>query len=343
MKNNKLRGIFFFLVMVVFVCGTVQATTLQEAARKALDSSTASVIQGEDGWLFLSEELEHLAAGKFWGDEASAVSRAKKKKYADPKPAIVKYNRQLAEKGIILYLMPVPPKALVYPEKLNKELNAETVAADRALYDAFYKELTAEGVKVIDLLPVLAQKRASTKSPLYCLTDSHFSGGGLELFADAVADILKKTDWYGAIPKETLRVTEKQITITGDLSRMSGKEQATEQLSLKIVTRADGSLLTSDPKSPVILLGDSHTLVFQAGGDLHAKGGGLFDLLSAKLGFAVDLLGVRGSGVTPARINLYQRSKKDSSYLDTKKVLIWCFTARDFTGTGGWREIPVAP
>jgi alginate O-acetyltransferase complex protein AlgJ len=54
-------------------------------------------------------------------------------------------------------------------------------------------------------------------------------------------------------------------------------------------------------------------------------------------------VGVRGSGATPARINLYRRSQSDPLYWDTKKLVVWCFTAREFTECGptGWRILPV--
>jgi hypothetical protein len=40
---------------------------------------------------------------------------------------------------------------------------------------------------------------------------------------------------------------------------------------------------------------------------------------------------------------LFQRAKQDAGYLTGKKALIWCFAAREFTGTDGWKKIPVAP
>ncbi len=52
-----------------------------------------------------------------------------------------------------------------------------------------------------------------------------------------------------------------------------------------------GDTVAPDRNSPVILLGDSHNLVFQAGGDMHATGAGLADQLAYELGFAVDLVG----------------------------------------------------
>jgi hypothetical protein len=195
---------------------------------------------------------------------------------------------------------------------------------------------------VIDLLPKLLEQR--DQAQLYCRTDSHYSGAGLELFAAAAAEALKKEGWYEGVAKKEFAATKLPLKINGDLRQMAGGAGSEEDLELQVVTaKGDGKSVESDPNSPVILLGDSHTLVFQAGGDLHAKGAGLFDHLSAGLGFAVDLLGVRGSGVTPARIKLFQRAKQDPNYLAGKKALIWCFAAREFTGAGGWKEIPVAP
>ena len=101
------------------------------------------------------------------------------------------------------------------------------------------------------------------------------------------------------------------------------------------VVQAPGAAL-EDKASPVLLLGDSHTLVFHAGADMHGTGAGLADQLAAELGIAVDVIGVRGSGATPARVNLMRRAKADPAYLAGKKVVIWCFAARDFTESTGW-------
>jgi alginate O-acetyltransferase complex protein AlgJ len=113
---------------------------------------------------------------------------------------------------------------------------------------------------------------------------------------------------------------------------------AAEKIRLRFVTDADGAAPTDWRESPIVLLGDSHTLVFHAGEDMHGTGAGLADQLALELGFPVDVVGVRGSGATPARINLLRR--KDN--LAGKKLVIWCFSAREFTeATGGWRLVPV--
>jgi hypothetical protein len=91
----------------------------------------------------------------------------------------------------------------------------------------------------------------------------------------------------------------------------------------------------------VVLLGDSHTLVFHAGDDMHARGAGLPDQLAVELGTPVDLIGVRGSGATPARVNLLRRARANPDSLPKKKVIVWCFTAREFTESQGWSKVPI--
>jgi SGNH hydrolase-like domain, acetyltransferase AlgX len=339
---KKLIEVCGVLLLFLILATSGGAASLAEKSRELAEQNVGGAVAGVDGWLFLKEELQHLAAGKFWGEAAANASLAKEKSIADPFKAITTYNKLLAERGITLFLMPVPPKALIYPDKLAKGLLPGSGAEAQALYKAFYGELAGAGVKVIDLLPKLVANR--DKAQLYCRTDSHFSGAGLELFAAAAAEAVQKEGWYQGVAKKEFAATKLPLKINGDLRQMAGGTGIEEEIELQVfAAKADGKQLEGDPNSPVILLGDSHTLVFQAGGDLHAKGAGLFDHLSAKLGFAVDLLGVRGSGVTPARIKLFQRAKQDPNYLAGKKALVWCFAAREFTGAGGWKEIPVAP
>jgi hypothetical protein len=339
----KLQLISFLILFGIFTQGSAYAkTSLTDSARAlAAETTESQVVTGIDGWLFLKEELAHIGAGEFWGDAASRATRSAKKEYGDPLPAIVDFNHALAEKGITLYLLVVPPKALVYADKLDPSITE--VKEESRIYERFYSQLEEAGVKALNLLPEL-QERAKEKPNLYCKTDTHFSGDGLLLFARSAAQVIKREGWYDESARIELSRSQQQVSIKGDLAQMKGDNNLREEIEISVVVdKATGNPVESDPGSPVILLGDSHTLVFSAGGDLHAKGAGLFDNLSEELGFAIDLLGVRGSASTPARIKFYQRSKKDGDYLKGKKVLIYCFAARELTGAGGWRTIPVSP
>ncbi len=117
-----------------------------------------------------------------------------------------------------------------------------------------------------------------------------------------------------------------------------------ETLSLRFVgVKKNGVLqpLEPDRASPVLLLGDSHSLIFHAGGDMPARGAGLPDQLALELGFPVDLVAVRGSGATPARATLLRLARADPEYLAGKKLVVWCFGAREFTESTGWAKVPV--
>ena len=119
---------------------------------------------------------------------------------------------------------------------------------------------------------------------------------------------------------------------------LGGSAAGPETLALRFVRGRDGAAVAPSRESPLLLLGDSHTLVFHAGGDMHARGAGLPDQLALELGFPVDLVGVRGSGATPARINLARR--KDG--LAGKKLVVWTFGARELSEAAqGWAKVPV--
>ena len=130
---------------------------------------------------------------------------------------------------------------------------------------------------------------------------------------------------------------------SGDLTALlsgGAKKRETETIRVRSVTEKAGAGVAPDANSPLLLLGDSHTLVFH---DFLAERAGLLDQLALELGFAADRIGTRGSGATPVRMSLYRQSIKDADYLAKKKVVVWCFTAREFIEAAqGWPILPVA-
>ena len=312
------------------------AATFRDRCAALAAEGDSLAVSGIDGWAFLRAELRHLGVGPFWGADAAKVSRAKPAQ-ADPLPAIVDFHEQLAARGITLVLMPVPCKAAIYPEKLGQPVAAGRVdAAARQFYEA----LAAKGVGVLDLADGFLAAKADDASagPVFCRTDTHWSPRGCEIAAAAVANRIKDlagtAGWLAGPPGGFSAATEDR-SIAGDLA--AGGDP--EVLPARVVTRAAGS--TEDKASPVLLLGDSHVLVYHAGGELHGTSAGLADQLASELGIPVDVIGVRGSGATPARINLLRRAKPDPAYLAGKKVVVWCFAAREFTESSGWAVVPL--
>jgi alginate O-acetyltransferase complex protein AlgJ len=194
----------------------------------------------------------------------------------------------------------------------------------------FYDTLRSNGVEVIDLAPDLLA--AKSNGPLYCERDTHWNGRAITIAARKLAGLLK------GITQKTLSLDtqDESVEIQGDL----GGDK--EKVALRFVTlRGQAGSVQPDRASPILILGDSHVLVFHDGGDMHATGAGLPDQLAFELGAPVDVLAVRGSGATSARVSLARRARANSDYLAGKKVIIWCFGARELTQADAWKLIPL--
>jgi hypothetical protein len=312
----------------------------------ATHANETPVVQGSKGWYFLPGELRHVSVGKFWGPEAAAVSKATNPNNADPLPAILDFKKQLDAAGIDLILVPVPAKVFVYPEAITGgDPTGPAPARMDTFHQQFYDELKKDGVTVVDLLPDLLAQRNGPDGAMFCKQDTHWSGMATVLAADKIAALLKDKPWLAAAPKIKTSSSLHDTEITGDLWGMiTANPPAKETVKLRFVGTDGSSGMTAiptDKESPVLLLGDSHTLVFHDGGDMLATGAGLADQLTNDLGIAVDLIGVRGSGATPSRINLMRKIHGDPTYLAKKKVVIWCFTVREFTEGSGWSKVPI--
>ena len=313
------------------------------AARvSVLEKGSAGAVAGSKGWVFLTAELRFLSVGQFWGSQAAKVSRSSKAEWADPLAAITDFQKQLKAKGVDLLLVPVPPKAAIYPEDIVPDFPAG--GGDAAPYLArFYTELESAGVDVLDLTATFKKNRGSERGEVYCRTDSHWSGLGCVLAAQAIAERIKSKLPTGSLGK-TFSADWKAAVIKGDLADLlppGAKKPGEETIAVRVVSeKCSDAALEADAKSPLLLMGDSHTLVFH---DFFAQRAGLLDQLAAETGIVPDLIGTRGSGATTVRLTLYRKSLKDPEYLAKKKLIIWCFTAREFTeASQGWQKAPVA-
>src|SRR3954469_23312095 len=153
-----------FFCALCFLTASVSRLAAQDFAAElatkvqSLEKTKAAAVAGSDGWLFFGGELRLLSLGQFWGDNAAKVSRAHKPELADPLPAILDFHQQLKTRGIDLIVVPVPPKAAVYPEKIVPGFDVR--ANNPALVlGQFYDELRAAGIDVLDLSPLFVQKR----------------------------------------------------------------------------------------------------------------------------------------------------------------------------------------
>lgn len=299
----------------IAVLAASRALETDAILKDCLESTQSSAIEGVEGWRFLAAEIKHLLAGD--------PSEDPKK----PLEAVVDFNDQLKRLGVRLIVVPIPAKATVHPEFLDSRLKDESLSAPEA---GFYESLRAKGVEVLDLAPEFAS--AKSKGTLYCARDTHWNGSAIALAAQKLAEMLQ-----GVTPKSlALEVSEESVEIQGDLGGHK------ENIVLRFVhPQGQAGRVQPDRASPILVLGDSHVLVFHDGGDMHAAGAGLSDQLAFALGAPVDVLGVRGSGATSARVSLARRARASSDYLNRKEVIIWCFGARELTQAEAWKLVPL--
>ena len=310
-----------------------------EIVQRSIGNQQTTII-GRKGWFFFLPELQHLVAGPFWGENAKKVSNISNPDYADPLPAILDFKAQLDSVNIDLLLVPVPAKAAIYPEMLvtgtDIPIKRTELISLFSQHRQFYRLLRQKGVQVLDLTEVFLDHRS--KYQVYCRQDTHWSSHACLLAAKEIGRTIGNPDWRKrAVNQTPYRLSTVQVEIVGDLGVSLSPASDKEVLTITVVSQDNGTTIKPCRKSPVLLLGDSHNLVFHAGGDMYVQGAGLADHLAHRLGFPVDLVAVRGSGATPARLSLFRR--RDN--LAGKRLVIWCFTVREFTEGQGWRKVPV--
>lgn len=292
---------FFSVVLVAFA--------------RAAGAPAVAPIEGSEGWLFLP--AEQTFAGKLMAPDLAA-------QVAPAVDVIADFQTQLQAEDIALLVVPVPPRFVMAPDAAG--VSAADAAAMRAGWEKILADLRARGITVLDL----AADFSAAPADFYCRRDTHWSGRGIERAADGIAAWLEDAADLksGAAPVGSWKKQE----IKGDLG---GDPEAVD------LWFAAGPFTADNRAHPLVLLGDSHVLVFHSGGDLHAVGAGLPDRLGAASGSSPDVLGVRGSGATSSRIALARRARTDDAYLDAKQAVVWCFAGREFTESDGWKKVPL--
>lgn len=337
----KVLLLFFLSLSLIPALFAEDFTITVKGMLASTEAAKPLAVQGKDkSWFFLRKELEHLSKG----DLAKADMTKANVEGTDPIPVIAKYNEELKALGVELLLVPVPCKAVIYPEKLGGKIDPATVP----LMGAFLNKLKAVGVNALDLESVFRLERLDhPEKQLYCVTDSHWSPYAARLVAKLVADKYKDRKEISenslahliALPEET-------IEFQGDLIEDAQKASVLkEKLPLQRAGEAvppDGKTvrtIESDPNSAMLVIGDSHLQVFRRGGNMIATQAGFVDHLQIDLPAAVEEITMQAGGADGPRVEVARATAKNPNFWAKKKIVVWVFTAREFT-QGKWRVIP---
>ncbi|HVW27591.1 MAG TPA: hypothetical protein VHC69_19635 [Polyangiaceae bacterium] len=282
----------------------------------------SKALAGDDGFLFYRGSLDYLLGGDL---EAQPAGK-------DPLPVIVEWKKLLESHGVDFLFVPVPTKAEIFPDELSPAGKALVGKVVNPYLRKLEQSLLAQGVEVVDLLAPLLEARkkgdAPGEEPLFQHQDTHWTDRGLRLAAGVLARRIARYPWYAELAKHAQRFDVKDAAFTrfGDLySRLPEAKKSKyrpETLAAHPVVRSDGTPYDDDPESPIVVLGDSFTGVYELTDAEHA---GVSAHIARGVSYPVDLVMSYGGGP-----NVRQKlMRRGAAALDTKKLVVWIMTARD--------------
>ena len=306
----------------------------QAGVRARLKSAPPKIkgLAGEEGFIFYRNELESVVGGDLTKQPAGK----------NPLPVIADFARGLAAHGVDFLFVPVPNKVEVFPDRLEAK-NASLVGGIVNPYARkFLQDLAAGGVEAIDLLPAFLTERAKDKEarePIYQPQDTHWTDRGLELAAHLVAERIKQYPWYAQLQQHPRRFGLKDASFTrlGDLHKNLPEPQKRrykpQPLLCHQVLNPDGTPYEDDPDSPIVVLGDSFTGVYELTDCEHA---GVSAHIAREIGYPVDLVMSYGGGPN-VRGKLLRRGVEA---LAKKRLVVWMMISRDlFNYWEDWKPV----
>ncbi len=275
-----------------------EVAKLQEVLKKRLADMPegSKAIAGRDGYLFFRRSLEYVLGGDL----------GKQNGDRNPIPVIVDFKKLLAARGVDFLFVPVPTKEEIFPDRIagpgQPSLTELVGRGVNPFARKFLLDLAERDVETVDLLtPLLAARKDSAPKaePLYQAQDTHWTARGLELVATVVAERIKRYPWYRGVAahRKAMTTRDESFTRHGDLyARLPEAERAKlapETLVGHQVVNPDGTLYEDDPDSPIVVLGDSFTGVYELMDCEHA---GVSAHIARAIGYPVDLVMSYGGG-----------------------------------------------
>ena len=297
---------------------------------------------GKEGWFFYRPALDAIVGyGPLKPEPDSVTKDPDRPVWSPPLPEVLRFASELRERGVPLLLVPVPTKAMVYPEHLG--LKAEDAPLHHGDRGRFFDALSEAEVEVLDLLPAMVA--AKGKGELYLKQDTHWTTLGMET---ALNSLLAKVKSMGVVVGDRpFELAPERRSHVGDLVGMLGIDEAAaglfaqEQDLVRVIDGETGKPVAGDERAPVVLLGDSFANIYHApdigfgdpgwneasGGAEPPIGGGMGQHLAARLGQRIDFVAVNGGGATEAR-QTFARDREDD-LVRGKQVVIWLLAERD--------------
>lgn len=320
---------------------------LQKPLTRFLGVGNEQVYCGSSGWLFFRPAVDHLTGAGFL-DEHQLTRRAatgnewQEPPQPDPLAAILEFRSQLARRGIVLLVVPIPVKASIHPEFLSRRYAATGEAVHNPSHGEFLATLKAKEVRVFDPTPFLIEATESTGDSQYLASDTHWTPQAVDLVAKKLANTVRHLVEVSKRNKIRYTSTDAAVGNTGDLAEMLEVSGLFPQQTVDtgVVKKPNGKPWRVGRSAEVLLLGDSFANIYHEEKLGWGADAGLAQRLSYHLRRPVDSVIRNDDGSFSTRLLLSEEIRQRSDRLDTIRVLIWEFTSRELS-VGDWRSIPL--
>lgn len=270
---------------------------------------------GQDGWIFLTEEVQFDADA-----QDHLASRV----------ALLRDTAQaLQAKQVELVVAVVPDKARIYAQHLQGAYPGYL----QSRYSRSVEQLRAAGVRVVDLATPLAQ--AAATQTVYYRTDTHWNQAGAQVAAQAIAQAIAPT--VASTAETTFQTHDKAAAERpGDLLRLMGLDIAPNAWRPLPDTEAAQQTEQVSQDAPAGLFGDVSVPVVLTGTS-YSQRGNFHGYLQQALSRKVLNVSKDGGGFLQATTQ-YLKDEAFTSAPPT--VLVWelpeRFLYRPLTDEKGW-------
>ena len=305
---------------------------MQHFTLKYLGLGNEKVYPGRSGWLYYRPDVDYVTGPGF----LQRSEHLRSANNSSPLPALIRFQKDLAARGIRLILLPVPVKTVIDPEFLSKSPSQRPL--QNASFPAFLAELDKNGIEYIDPTPGMIAAKHSQGAPRFLKTDSHWTPETMEAVAREVADRIRPQTQER---RNSVRGESLEINNHGDLVAMlrlpdPDSLYPAETARITPVRLPDGTDWHPSPSAEILLLGDSFTNIYSTKDLGWGASAGLAEHLSLALQMPVDRIAINAGGALTTRQSLARSPER----LAGKKVVVYEFAMRDLAA-GDWKVLPL--
>ena len=291
---------------------------MQRARLQLLHDGGEKTLVGADGWMYYKPAVQYLAGGLDPGQWAEALE------------AVADFQRQLAARGVVLLVVPVPDKASIVPQFLNGRLEGASLETPGEI---FAQQLEQQGIPVVHLFSALSTEGKAA----YLILDTHWTPAGMEAAVAAVARRVRQVPGLH-LDVVQYQAVDMEVARGGDLLRMVESNASTASLpSEKVTTRqirtGEGAPFKPQAEAEILVLGDSFLRIYEQD---DPRSAGFVAHLAHALGAPVSAIISDGGAANLVREQL----ARQPGLLKGKRVVIWEFAERDLgLAVGGWKKV----